>query len=70
MLETDEDVVYGSTPNYDGATPRKARTAQHTYTFTTWSPEIRAVDGDQEYTAQFTATVNEYTVRIEANANS
>ena len=61
-LETDNEVPYGTTPTYDGATPTKQRTAQYTYTFSGWSPTVDAVTGDTVYTAQYSSTVNKYKI--------
>lgn len=55
-LDTDE-LEYGATPSYAGATPTKSATAEYTYAFNgTWSPSIVNVTGNATYTAQFDAT--------------
>ena len=57
-------VAYGETPAYTGETPEKEATAQYSYSFKSWTPEIAAVSGDATYTATYTETVNEYTVKF------
>ena len=47
------DVAFGQTPVYTGETPTKASTAQYTYTFRGWDPEIVPVTGDAIYTATY-----------------
>ena len=62
ILETDTNVIYGTTPSYDGATPSKTGNAQYSYAFNGWSPAAEEVTGNVVYTAQFNSTVNTYTV--------
>ncbi len=64
VLETDENVAYGSTPSFDAENPTKAADAEYTYTFAGWDPTPVAVTGDAEYTAKYSSTVN-YTVTFQ-----
>ncbi len=58
-LQSSEE-VYGATPSYAGETPEKPATAEYTYTFSGWSPEVATVEGPAEYVAEFTATPKSY----------
>ena len=59
VLDT-ESLLYGATPSH--ADPTKADTAEFTYTFTGWTPEVSAVTGDVSYMAVFAAQRRSYTV--------
>ncbi len=55
-------IAYGQLPEYTGKTPEKAKTAEYTYSFEGWDKDISKVTGAAEYTAQFSAEKNYYTV--------
>ena len=55
------------TPEYTGDTPTKAATAQYTYTFSGWKPTVWPISKKTDFKAQFTSTVNEYTISIAPN---
>jgi len=46
-------VAEGQVPKYEGATPTRPETAECTYEFAGWTPEIAKVTGDATYTAKF-----------------
>ena len=52
---------YGSYPTIP-STPTKQATAEFSYTFAGWTPNIVAVSGDVTYKATFNATRNSYTI--------
>lgn len=52
---------YGSTPSYSG-TPSHPADAQYSYVFSGWSPTIVAVTANATYTAQYSSSVNQYTI--------
>lgn len=62
VMETDENVSYGTTPEYNGETPTKSGTDQYSYAFKGWSPAVSTVTGDVTYTAEYTENTNSYTV--------
>ena len=62
VLEVDEHMDFGTVPVYNGPLPTKMADAEHSYTFSGWSPAVSAVTGDMVYTAQFSTTDNTYTV--------
>jgi len=57
-------VEYGVMPAFEGTDPVKEATAEHTYTFKGWNPELAEVTGTQTYTAEFDSVVNQYEVKF------
>ena len=69
-IKTDT-IKEGTAPSYTGDTPTKAADAQYTYTFSGWSDGentyapgavLPAAAGNVTYTAQYSTTLNKYTV--------
>ena len=60
LLRTDT-LLYGATPNY-GSIPSKENTAQYTFSFASWVPEISSVTGEATYTASYNRELNSYTI--------
>ncbi|MBO7573225.1 MAG: hypothetical protein J6T25_00305 [Bacilli bacterium] len=62
VLETDYEVVEGTTPTFDGDEPRKDSDAQYNYVFSEWVPAIGPVNADIEYVASYHEELRKYTV--------
>jgi len=62
VLEVDSNVPYGTTPTYNGATPRRPKTAMYTYSFSGWLPTVTPAEGDKTYTACYSQTTNTYDI--------
>ena len=77
ILETDNNVAYGTTPTYNGSTPTKAADDQYTYSFLGWNTTSTAtnvlatlpnVTGTVTYYAIYKATTRTYTITFK-NSN-
>lgn len=53
VLETDLEVPYGDSPEYDGEEPARADEGVESYIFTGWDPEPDTVRTNAEYVARF-----------------
>ena len=62
FLETDEDVPYGTLPEFNALAPTKESTVESTFTFDGWTPEVKEVEGDVVYTAKFKEEARKYKI--------
>lgn len=62
IIEADYFVPYGENPSFDGLAPTKEKSVEYTYEFEKWQPEVKAVNGDAEYTAVFKQIDRLYTI--------
>ena len=60
-VRTDTEVPYGTELEVP-ANPTRAADAQYTYTFKSWTPEVKTVTGDATYKATYTKEANIYKV--------
>ena len=61
MVLQSSEVEYGAMPTAP-SDPTKANTAEWSYTFAGWTPQVEAVTGDAEYIATYDSVRNSYTV--------
>ena len=61
VLQTGK-VLEGELPKYTGDVPTKAATAEDTYVFVGWAPELVPATADVTYTATYSTTENRYKV--------
>ncbi len=62
ILLTINNVEYGTIPTYTGIVPSRNPTSQYAYEFIGWTPSVVAVTGATTYTAQYSQTIQTYTV--------
>lgn len=62
LIYKDTKVPDGEKPVFKGEVPTKDSDAMYAYTFSGWSPEIVPAYVDATYVAQFSNTLNEYSV--------
>ena len=67
VLETDEDLEYGTTPEYNGPTPTKEPDNNYVYIFSGWDSDVKAVTGNTFYVAQFETRQRLNYVTVEAH---
>lgn len=68
-LEVDNDVLYGTTPTYDGKIPTKPSDSRFSYEFADWSPTVEPASKDVVYVAQFKEIPLQYTITYELNGH-
>ena len=61
ILEVDENVPYGTIPEYNGIEPTKTKTG-YTCIFIGWSPNLDKIKSDATFIALFNDEINKYTV--------
>ena len=62
IIETDENVPYGTTPHFDSDNPTRSSTVSTDYFFDGWTPEISEVTGNVSYTAKFREETRKYNI--------
>ena len=60
VLETDENVSTGTTPEFNGTEPTKESDGVATFEFIGWTPAVSPVTGDVTYTATYNAILPDH----------
>ncbi len=65
LLGKSENVLYNTIPTYQGETPTKPSDDDFDYTFSSWSPSVKAALSDAIYVAQYSKTRIKYDVTFD-----
>jgi hypothetical protein len=57
-----DSLAYGTMPEYVGETPTRDSTAQYSFTFVGWTPQVDTVRMDRMYEATFDSILNQYQI--------
>lgn len=68
-LEVDNEVLYGTTPTYDGEIPTKPSDSRFSYEFADWSPAVEPASKDTVYVAQFNEVPLRFSINYELNGH-
>ncbi|MBQ0099180.1 MAG: leucine-rich repeat protein, partial [Firmicutes bacterium] len=66
ILETDE-VIYGTSPKYNGATPYREKTVYQTFLFEGWDKELSPVIDDVIFKAMYSIKDTLFTIKFNGN---
>ena len=58
------EVEYGNVPEYTGSQPSKASTVDTVYTYEGWDKPLEPVSGDETYTAVYSTSTRQYTIKF------
>lgn len=72
ILETDNNVMKGTLPTYDGPTPTRPDDEEYIYTWSGWDPEVVPATANQTYTASYSyeKIKTEYVVSFDLNGGT
>ncbi len=72
ILETDNNVMKGTVPTYDGPTPTRPDDEEYTYTWKGWDPEIVPAMANQTYIATYSyeKIKTEYVIDFDLNGGT